>query len=73
MLFISISELEAAINYWRTLSPTQGDALELCKEVTALSKPYAILIIQGAQRLAIDHLDAEALKAWNVYQASIKK
>lgn len=73
MLFISVAELEAAINYWRNRSPSEGDALELCKEVISLSKPYAILIIQGGQRLAIDHLEPEALNAWNVYQASIKQ
>ncbi len=67
MLFISLPELEAAINYWRTQSPSIGDALELCPEVSALAKPYAVLIIQGAQRLAIDHLDPKALDAWNGY------
>jgi len=67
MLFISLPELEAAINYWRSQSPSVGDALELCPEVSALAKPYAVLIIQGAQRLAIDYLDSKALEAWNGY------
>jgi hypothetical protein len=35
--------------------------------VSALAKPYAVLIIQGAQRLAIDYLDPKALAAWNGY------
>lgn len=67
MLFISLPELEAAINYWRDQSPSKGDALELCKEASALAKPYAVLIIQGAQRIAIDHLDPNALSAWSEY------
>jgi hypothetical protein len=67
MLFISLPELEAAINYWRTQSPSVGDALELCPEASALAKPYAVLIIQGAQRLAVDYLDPKALAAWNGY------
>jgi hypothetical protein len=67
MLFISLPELEAAINYWRTQSPSVGDALELCPEASALAKPYAVLIIHGAQRLAVDYLDPKALAAWNGY------
>ena len=67
MLFISVPELESAINYWRSQSPSVGDALELCPEVSALAKPYAVLIIQGAQRLAMDYLDPKALAAWNGY------
>lgn len=65
MLFISLAELEAAINYWRTQSPSVGDCLELCPEVAVLAKPYAMLIIQGAQRLTVDYLDPKALAAWN--------
>lgn len=68
MLFISITELEEAINYWRSQSPSTGEALELCPEVGALSKPYALMIIQGAQRLAIDNLDESALSAWRRFK-----
>ena len=67
MLFITLPELESAINYWRMQSPSVGDSLELCPEVSALAKPYAVLIIQGAQRLAVDYLDEKALHAWNGY------
>lgn len=73
MLFISITELEEAINYWRSQSPSKGDALELCPEVSALSKPYALMILQGAQRLAIDHMDERALIAWRGFKASGNK
>jgi hypothetical protein len=73
MLFISLPELEAAINYWRNQSPSVGDELMLCPEVSALAKPYAVLIIQGAQRIAVDHLDAKALAAWNAYMSHVHK
>ena len=46
---ISIHELEAAINFWRARSPSSGDELVLCKEASALSKPYALLIVQRQQ------------------------
>ena len=45
----------------------------LCPEVSALAKPYAVLIIQGAQRIAVDHLDAKALAAWNAYMSHVHK
>jgi hypothetical protein len=61
MLFVSIQELEAAINYWRDQSPSRGDELILSKEASSLAKPYALMIIQGAQRIPLDMLD-EACK-----------
>jgi hypothetical protein len=73
MLFISLPELEAAINYWRSKSPSVGDALELCPEVSALAKPYAVSIIQGAQRVAVDYLDPKARDAWSGYLNHIRE
>ena len=57
MLYVTIQELEAAINYWRSQSPSAGDELRLCPEASALAKPYALMIIQGSQRIPIDVLD----------------
>lgn len=67
MLFISLPELETAINFWRNKSPSVGESLVLSQEASALAKPYAILILQGAQRISVDNLDAKALDAWNRY------
>jgi hypothetical protein len=57
MLYVSIQELEAAINYWRSQSPAEGEELRLCPEASALAKPYALMIVQGAQRIPVDVLD----------------
>jgi len=62
-LYVSIQELEAAINYWRSQSPAEGEELRLCPEASALAKPYALMIIQGAQRVPIDVLDELATAA----------
>ncbi len=64
MLFISIQELEAAINYWRSQSPAKGEELILSKEASALAKPYAQMIVQGAQRIPIDILDEASKDAF---------
>ena len=63
MLFVSIQELEAAINYWRSQSPAIGEELHLCTEAAALAKPYALMIVQGAQRVPMDVLDEAARAA----------
>lgn len=67
MLFISIQDLELAINFWRNKSPSQGEALQLCPQASALAKPYALMIIQGAQRLPIEALSDNAKLAWSEY------
>lgn len=67
MLFVTIQELEAAINYWRSQSPAVGEELHLCPEAAALAKPYALLIIQGSQRVLMDVLDGAAKSAIQNY------
>jgi hypothetical protein len=66
-MFISIQELEAAINFWRDQSPSRGEALQLCPQASALAKPYALMIIQSAQRVPLDGLSEGAQTAWKEY------
>jgi hypothetical protein len=67
MTDITIYELEAAINFWRTRSPSSGDELVLCKEASALSKPYALMIVQRQTVLPQEGLDENARSAWDSY------
>jgi Protein of unknown function (DUF3717) len=64
---ITIYELEAAINFWRARSPSTGDELSLCREASALSKPYALLIVQRRTTLPEDGLEPAARAAWEAY------
>ncbi len=64
---ITINELEAAINFWRARSPSSGDELSLCKEASALSKPYALMIVQRQAALSSDRLDPTARAAWEAF------
>ena len=68
MLYISIQELEAAINYWRSQSPAKGEELCLCPEAAALAKPYALMIVQGSQRMPLDVLDKVSRAAIRQYR-----
>ena len=72
MLYISILELEAAINYWRSQSPAEGEELRLCPEAAALAKPYALMIVQGSQRVPMDVLDGAAQAAIQQFQKIIR-
>ena len=69
-MFISIQELEAAINFWRDQSPSRGEALQLCPQAAALAKPYAMMIIQSSQRVPLDVLSDSAQAAWKEYLSS---
>jgi len=64
---ISITELEAAINFWRNRSPSSGDELALCTEASALSKPYALMIVQRWLSVSPEALDPIARTAWESY------
>ena len=72
MLYISIQELEDTINYWRSQSPAKGEELRLCPEASALAKPYALLIVQGSQRVPMDVLDETARTAIQNFQKIIQ-
>ena len=72
MLYISMLELEAAINYWRSQSPAEGEELRLCPEAAALAKPYALMIIQSSQRVPMDVLDGAAQAAIQQFQKIIR-
>jgi len=68
MLYLTIQELEAAINYWRSQSPAEGEELRLCLEASSLAKPYALMIIQGSQRMPLDVLDEVSRAAITQYR-----
>ncbi|KMZ12295.1 hypothetical protein BHUM_05186 [Candidatus Burkholderia humilis] len=61
MVDIPIHELEAAINFWRDRSLSEGDEPCLCKEASAL-------IVQREPSVPSDRLDAVARAAWEAYE-----
>jgi hypothetical protein len=67
MLFISIQEIESAINYWRGKSPSSGESLVLCNEASCLAKPYAMMIIQSSQRIPLEGLSEHERLAFQGY------
>ncbi|RXN90202.1 hypothetical protein C7R54_11785 [Achromobacter aloeverae] len=64
---ISITQLEQAINYWRSRSPSTGEEARLGREAAALATPYALLIYTGARELraaSLDEAGRQAYAAW---------
>ncbi len=60
---ISITDIEAAINYWRLTHPAVGEELRLNPQAAALAEPYAMLIMTKRPMLSFDDLDAQAQQA----------
>ena len=73
MTDIPITLLEAAINYWRARSPSRGDEMSLCAQASALSKPYALMIVQRRTTLPLDELDPFAREALEAYESLNEK
>lgn len=69
---VTLSELEAAINWWRARHPAQGDAMKLAPQVSALATAYALLIWQRKQSLALSELNELASQAFLTFQEAIK-
>jgi len=66
---ITLPELEQAINYWRSRSPSEGDELRLCREASALATPYALMIVSRRREIPRSELDPATAAAWDAYLA----
>ena len=65
---ISLSDLEQAINYWRTLRPSSGNEQALSPEVNKLATIYAMMIFNQSKSVPIESIDPAAqqlIASWN--------
>lgn len=65
---VTVMEIEAAINYWRTRMPSEGEDLRLCQQASALSLPYARMIFERRNRLDLGELAPAARDALDAYR-----
>jgi predicted Fe-S protein YdhL (DUF1289 family) len=63
MASIHITDIEAAINYWRDRSPSP-DGVTLAPELRALAEVYALMIFHHQDEAAENGFPAKALDAW---------
>ena len=70
---ITLTDLEEAINYWRTVRPSLGEERTLSREVNALATVYALMIFNHARTVPFDTLDdtsRQLLTAWRTQRAA---
>lgn len=70
---VTLPELEEAINYWRTLRPSQGEEHALSPEVNTLATVYALMIFNRHKSMTIDTLDPaprQLLETWRTQRAT---
>lgn len=68
-----LTTLETAINYWRNRSPSQGEALTLCPQASALAEPYALMIYESRDHIETDALSPEARQALKDWEAATQQ
>jgi uncharacterized protein len=66
---IHITDIEAAINWWRERSPSP-DGITACAEVRALAEVYALLVYYRESVCGEDGMPAKAKAAWLAWYAS---
>jgi predicted Fe-S protein YdhL (DUF1289 family) len=66
---IHITDIEAAINYWRAREPSV-DGLVLSARTRVLAEAYANMVFLGQGQVNEDTLSVEALHAWMQWYAS---
>lgn len=69
MTALHITDIEAAINWWRERSPSP-DGITACAEVRALATVYALLVYYHESEIAEDAVPPKALAAWLGWYAS---
>jgi uncharacterized protein len=66
MAAIHITDIEAAINFWRARQPSP-DGVTLCAELRALAEVYALMVYYRQDEADEDSFPAKALTAWGAW------
>jgi predicted Fe-S protein YdhL (DUF1289 family) len=66
---IHITDLEAAINFWRAKAPS-SDGVMLCSEVSALAEVYGRLVHARLDAVSTQSMPPQAMAAWLAWYAS---
>ena len=66
---IHVTDIEAAINWWRTRSPSP-DGITACSEVRALAEVYALMVYYREHECDEESMPPKARDAWLAWYAS---
>ena len=60
---IHITDIESAINHWRSCAPSP-DGVTLPAPTRALAEVYALMVYRHASEVAVEEMPPKALAAW---------
>ncbi len=63
---IHITDIEAAINYWRERSPSP-DGITLAPELRALAEVYALMVFHREDEVGVAGFPTKAMAAWQTW------
>jgi len=66
MSAIHITDIEAAINYWRECSPSP-DGITLAPELRALAEVYALMVFYREDEVGVAGFPPNAMTAWQTW------
>ena len=66
MSAIHITDIEAAINYWRERSPSP-DGITLTPELRALAEVYALMVFYREDEVGVAGFPPKAMTAWQTW------
>ena len=66
---IHITDIEAAINYWRERSPSP-DGITLAPELRALAEVYALMVFYREDAVGVAGFPPKAMAAWQAWYAT---
>ena len=69
MSSIHITDIEAAINYWRDKTPSP-DGITLGPELRALAEVYALMVFYREESVQVQGFPAKAMTAWHTWYDS---
>ena len=69
MAGIHITDIEAAINWWRERTPS-SDCITACREVRALAEVYALMVYYHEDEADENGFPAKAYEAWRTWYES---
>lgn len=69
MAALHITDIEAAINWWRARSPSP-DGITACAEVLALAEVYALMVYRHEHEVDEEAMPAGAHEAWLAWYRS---
>ena len=69
MAALYITDIEAAINWWRARSPSI-DGITACPEVRALAEVYGLMVYQHEHEVDEDGMPPKAHEAWLAWYAT---